>query len=192
MDIGRDCAPTDVCHACYPAGSKMTNQVSSQAHFRAGAAEYELPKAFLDLLEANGIKSMGSMAFAISRPGSDFNEQEFDNWARDLNGGRLPAMGVMSALRRLHFESEIILTATLRSAVESPDSSTPRVMPFAERNARLDQLRTRFTGLNIHGAGEPSHTMLDEICAQFEQRALKYVEPAKCTSRETEIITGKT
>ena len=49
----------------------------------------------------------------------------------------------------------------------------------------------RFTGLNIHGTGEPSHILLDEVCSQFESRALRYVEPHRCTSRELEITSGR-
>ena len=67
-----------------------------------------------------------------------------------------------------------------------------KALPFAERSARLDQLRNKFTGLSIEGQGEPSHALLDETCSQFEQRTLKYLEPARCTSRENEIVTGKT
>ena len=46
--------------------------------------------------------------------------------------------------------------------------------------------------MHIHGVGEPSHTLLDEVCAQFESRVLKYIEPQRCTSRELEITTGRT
>ena len=180
-----------MCRSCIQAGSEMSNQVSSSAHFRARAAEYEIPEQMVDLLDRNHIRTMGNMAFAFSRPGAEFNEAEFTNWIRDLNGGNLPAMGIVAALRRLHFESEIILTASLRASVEAPESSTPKALPFAERSERLQQLRQRLTGLNIEGAGEPSHSLLDEVCAQYEQRTLKYLEPARCTSRENEVLTGK-
>jgi hypothetical protein len=54
-------------------------------------------------------------------------------------------------------------------------------VPFAEKAARMDELRGRFQGLNIHGVGEPSHALFDEVCSQFETRVLKYVEPQRCT-----------
>ena len=56
----------------------------------------------------------------------------------------------------------------------------------------MDQIRQRLQGLNITGAGEPSHSLLDECAHQFEMRILKYVEQARCTSRESEITSGKT
>ena len=93
-------------------------------------------------------------------------------------------------MRRLHFEAEVVITSSVRSSVEATDA-VPRPVPIAEKNARLEQLRNRFQGLNIHGTGEPSHCLLDECCAQFESRTLKYIEPARCTSRENEITASK-
>ena len=105
-----------------------------------------------------------------------------------MNNGVPLAMGAAAALRRLHFEAEVVLTSTIRASVETAETGIPKPVPFAEKAARLEELRMRFTGLNIHGTGEPSHTLLDEVCSQFESRALRYVEPQRCTSRELEII----
>ena len=102
-------------------------------------------------------------------------------------------MGAAAAVRRLHYECEVIMTSTIRSSVETPaDSSTPKAIPFAEKAARMDQIRLRLQGLNITGAGEPSHVLLDECAHQFETRVLKYIEPSRCTSREKEITSGRT
>ena len=50
----------------------------------------------------------------------------------------MPTLGAVAAVRRLHFEAEIVVTATLRSSVEQPsDSSTPKPLPHAERTARM-------------------------------------------------------
>ena len=108
-----------------------------------------------------------------------------------MNNGVPLAMGAAAALRRLHFEAEVVLTSTIRASVETAETGIPKPVPFAEKAARLEELRTRFTGLNIHGTGEPSHTLLDEVCSQFETRALRYVEPQRCTSRELEITSGR-
>lgn len=93
--------------------------------------------------------------------------------------------------RRLHFEAEVIITATLRASVEAPDPSMPKPIPFAERETRLNQLRRRLGGIPIRGASEPSRTLLDECCAQFEQRILRHIEVAKCTSRVHEVAHSK-
>lgn len=168
----------------------MAGLIDSEAHFSARASEYGIPPEFLQNLRRQGITTLGHLAFAIFRPGAEFEERAFDQWATDVNGGTPLTMGPAAALRRLHFEAEVVITSSVRSSVETTDTA-PKPVPIAEKNARLDQLRQRFQGLNIFGAGEPSHCLLDECCAQFESRTLRYIEPARCTSRDNEITAGK-
>ena len=104
-------------------------------------------------------------------------------------GAPLP-MGPAPPLRRLHFESEVVITASVRSTVETSDV-TPKPVPLAEKNARWEQLRAKFLGLSVRGSGEAPHCLLDECSAHFETRVLKYIESARCTSRENEIMAGK-
>lgn len=169
----------------------MANPADSEAHFDERANAYGLPAVLLTELKNNGIRTLGHLAFAIFRPGADFDENVFNQWARDLNQGVAPTMGALAALRRLHFESEVVLTASLKATVEATEPMAPKQIPIAERNARLAALRQRLTGVNIHGVGEPSHSLIDEACHQYETRTLKYIEPVKCTSRELEVTSGK-
>ena len=171
---------------------KMAGIVDSEAHFEARANEYGVPANFLQALRREGITTVGHLAFAVFRPGAEFNEREFDNWAQGVNNNVPLTMGAAAAVRRLHYECEVIMTSTIRSTVETPDSSTPKAIPFAEKTARMEQIRLRLQGLNITGVGEPSHSLLDECAHQFETRVLKYLEPARCTSRENEITSGRT
>lgn len=132
------------------------------------------------------------MAFAINRPGQDFDETKFEDWIKTVNAGVMPSLGAVSSLRRLHFEAEIIVTSTFRASVEQPsDSATPKPLPHAERIARLQQLKTQYPGLNMTGVNEPAQALLDECVFQFEHRLLRYIEPAKCNSREAEVMAGK-
>ena len=131
------------------------------------------------------------LAFAMLRPGTKFEERAFNDWTADINGGVLLPMGATTALRRLHFESEVVLTSTIRASGEAPDTGAPKAIPFAKKTARMDELRSRVIGLNIQGAGEPLHTLLGEVYSQFETRVLRYVEPQRCTSPGLEITTGR-
>lgn len=170
----------------------MSVLIDSEAHFELRANEYGVPGAFLQALRREGITTVGHLAFAVFRPGAEFNERDFDNWAQGVSNNVPLTMGVAAAVRRLHYECEVIMTSTIRSTVETPDTSTPKAIPFAEKNARMDQIRLRLQGLKIVGAGEPSHSLLDECAHQFETRVLKYLEPSRCTSRENEITSGRT
>ena len=169
------------------AGSKMANPLQSEPHFEERARDYGVS----DRLLVARVRTMGHLAFAIFRPGADFDEQAFDRWAVQLNPGMQPTMGELAGLRRLRFESEVVATSSLKAAIESPDHGAPKPIPMAERNARLAEMRNRLQGLCIEGSGEPSYTLVDECCHQHESRTLKYIEPARCTSRETEITSGK-
>ena len=170
----------------------MASLSDSKAHFLARAQEYAVPDDLIDNLKVAGISTMAHLAFAFVRPGQEFEEAKFDQWVREVNLGNAPTLGALAALRRLHFESEIIVTATLRSSVEHPqEASTPKPLPFAERTSRMAAIRRQFPGLSMEGMHEPSQALLEECTHQFDSRVLRYVEPAKCNSRELEVSVGK-
>ena len=164
----------------------------SMAYFNARAAEYQVPEELMAALQAAGVRTMAHMAFSIARPGQEFDEEKFDDWLRAVNGGVMPTLGAVAAVRRLHFEAEIVVTSVLRSSVDQPsESSAPKPLPYAERTARMRQLRGQFPGLNVDGLNEPAQALLDECVFQYENRLLRYIEPAKCNSREAEVMVGK-
>ena len=171
----------------------MVSLADSKAHFLARCKEYGVPEDLVDNMKVSGVSTLAHLAFAFVRPGQEFEEARFDAWAKAVNLGMAPTLGALAALRRLHFEAEIVLTSTLKSSVEQPqDATTPKPLPFAERSARLALIRSQFPGLNINdGLHEPSQALLDECTHQFDTRVLRYVEPSKCNSRELEIAVGK-
>ena len=170
----------------------MASLSDSKAHFLARAKEYEVPDDLINNMRLAGVSTLGHLAFAFLRPGQDFEERQFNEWATTVNLGNAPSMGALASLRRLHFEAEIVLTATLKASVEQPqDLSTPRPMPHAERSARLEQIKRQFPGLSMDGMHEPSQALLDECTHQYDARAIRYIEPAKCNSLEMEVAMGK-
>ena len=171
----------------------MASIQDSKAHFQARASEYGLDDATIRLLETNGITTMSHLAFAISRRGQEVDETKFNTWVTELNGGMPMTMGLTAGLRRLHFESEIILTSVLKASVEEPasESSAPKATPVAERSARLKQMRANLQGVIIESNTEPAYSLVDECMHQFETRILRYIEPSKCYSREAELTNSK-
>ena len=171
----------------------MASIQDSKAHFQSRAAEYGLDAATVKLLEDHGITTLSHLAFAISRPGQEVDETKFDLWVATLNGGAPMTMGLTAGLRRLHFEAEIILTSVLKASVEEPtsESSVPKSTPVAERNARLRQMRANLPGVIIESGTEPAYSLVDECMHQFETRILRYIEPSKCYSRESELSNAK-
>ena len=68
----------------------MTSLAESEAHFAERAKEYALPAPLFQFLYDAGIKTLGNLAFAFSRPGQEFSENDFEQWVKDLTGAVLP------------------------------------------------------------------------------------------------------
>ena len=81
----------------------MASLIESEAHFEQRAKEYGVDDGLLTVLKNSGVTKLASLAFAVNRPGADFNEREFDQWAQAVNGGNPLTIGQAAALRRLHF-----------------------------------------------------------------------------------------
>ena len=171
----------------------MSSLADSEAHFQSRADEYGVPADVLTNIKNAGIRTLGQLAFAFARPGQEYTDTQFLAWLKDANAGVDPTMGASASVRRLHFESEVIVTASLKAAVETPssDSSVPKPIPIAEKNVRMQKLRNDLGGINVEGPHEPSHALIEECVQQYDNRILKYIEPSKCTSRESELLAQK-
>ncbi|CAK9028471.1 unnamed protein product [Durusdinium trenchii] len=122
----------------------MASFANSRAYFEARAHEYGVPAELLTHLQNQGINALGQ----------EFDEGRFDTWLRSVNAG-----------------AEVIVIASLKAAVEAPtsESVTPKAIPFAERSARLAHIRAKLPGLHLEGPGEPSQTLLDEVCSDVSK-----------------------
>lgn len=187
----------------------MSNLVDSSAHFDARAVEYGVPDGLLQSLKNAGFTTLGRLAFAISRPGQETDDARFDTWLATINGGVAPALGAAAAVKRLHFESEIVLTSMMRSAVESPlsESSQPKPIPFAEKSMRLARLKRDLNGIDIEGIYEPLVNMtpvflsiwnlLDVQAVNWRSHIAKWTRSSNwmqtlCQSRNPRMLQMKT
>ena len=117
----------------------MASLADSKAHFLARAKEYSVPDDLVDNMKVAGISTMAHLAFAFVRPGQDFEEEKFDRWAKEVNLGVAPTLGALAALRRSHFEAEIILTATLKSSAEpSPRCQHAETTAVRRENCQVE------------------------------------------------------
>ena len=78
-----------------------------------------------------------------------------------------------------------------RITFEQQDDTLPKKIPFAERQTRMDALKTRLTGVAIKGELEPAHVVLERACQMYDQHIIKYLEPSVCISRTYEIQGSK-
>ena len=168
----------------------MALLIESEAHFSQRAQEINLGAGVLRALKQNGIATLGSLAYAFGQPGQPLDEGAFGEWAKGIAGEGI-SLGDLSALKRALFESQTMVLAALRDQVSNPDSQGARRLPDAEREKRMDNLKTSLVGVIVEGPLEPSHALL-ELCAnQYQANQLQYIKPEKCTSRMHEITTGK-
>ena len=104
----------------------MASQLESEPHFAERARSYGVSDALLLALQHHGLRALGASAFAVFRPGADFDEGAFD--ARP-NNAFAPTMGQMAALRRLHFEAEVVTASSLKASAEIADHTAPKPVP---------------------------------------------------------------
>ena len=167
----------------------MTSPVDSAPYFVQRAEEISLARRVSDALKAKGVTTLAQLAFCVGQPGQVLAQADFDTWSEGILSDL--TVGEKASLRRLILEAQTMLVASLKDTAEPSESAAPKKVGVAERNARMDQLRTQLAGVSLTGQLEPSHALLDLAVQQWENRCLKYVGPEKCHSREDEVQNSK-
>ena len=168
----------------------MTSLVDSSAQLTRRCKELGLSDFCCTALEGLGLASLGRLAYAVGSPSESASEAQFQSWFEE----HLPSatIGDRSIVKRIVIEAQTIVVAELREQVSSSlDSATIRKVPEAERESRMNELRHKLVGLQLEGANEPSHHLLDLCAAQERSGQLTYIEPSKCTSRIHEVTHHK-
>ena len=167
----------------------MTSHVDSAPYLIQRAGEISLSSRISDALKAKGVTTLAQLAFCVGQPGQVLNPTDFETWSDALLRGM--TVGEKASLRRLILEAQTMLVASLKDMAEPSEGAAPKKVGVAERNARMDQLRTQLSGVSLTGQLEPSHALLDMAVQQWESRCLKYIGPEKCHSREDEVQNTK-
>ena len=164
----------------------MSLLLDSQAQFDSRAREVGLTPAVLQSLRDVGVSTLSGIAFAIGQPGQPIAVAEVDTFLQGALG-RAATLAESAAIRRLAFEAQTLVTASLRLLVEARDDGTPKKIGAAERETRMTAIRQELGGLTISDDYEPSHLLLEKACQITESNTLKYIEPSACTSRNQEV-----
>ena len=163
----------------------MTSPVDSAPYFVQRAEEISLGRRVSDALKAKGVTTLAQLAFCVGQPGQVLASADFESWSESILGDL--TVGERASLRRLILEAQTMLVASLKDMTEPAEGAAPKKVGVAERNARMDQLRTQLAGVSLTGPLEPSHALLDLAVQQWETRCLRYIGPEKCHSREDEV-----
>ena len=168
----------------------MANLIDSEAHFQSRALEVGMSDGVRQALRDGGIRTMSHLAFAIGQPNQPLTNDEVGAFLRTLLS-REATLQEVALIKRITFEAQTYLVAFLRQGVEQQDDTLPKKIPFAERQTRMDALKTRLTGVAIKGELEPAHVVLERACQMYDQNIIKYLEPSVCISRTYEIQGSK-
>ena len=168
----------------------MANLIDSEAHFQSRALEVGMSDGVRQSLRDGGVRTMSHLAFAIGQPNQPLTNDEVGAFLRTLLS-REATLQEVALIKRITFEAQTYLVAFLRQGVEQQDDTLPKKIPFAERQTRMDALKTRLTGVAIKGELEPAHVVLERACQMYDQNIIKYLEPSVCISRTYEIQGSK-
>ena len=166
----------------------MTSLVDSVAQFESRMREVGFPRNFVDQIKHHGVQTLSLLAFALGQPGQPIQDAAVDAFAVAATH-RAAAIQEVANLKRIAFESQTFLIATLRQSVERTDD-TPKKIVHAERTARMEQLRLNLTGVAISGELEPAHSLLDKCCHMFDTNTVKFLELSSCISHPFEVAGG--
>eukprot|EP00434_Breviolum_minutum_P036682 symbB.v1.2.032515.t1/scaffold3913.1/size48432/3 len=161
--------------------------VDSTAAFGAHVDVIDPGGALKALLDGQGLKTFSQLAFAAGTPQAPVSDEVFKQFASDLNGGTDMTIGNLAKLRRLHFEAQTLVVAHLKSQVSVDSAEGVRKLPAAEKEARLQDQKTRLVGLQIKGETQPSYALVDMVANMAETNNIVWLPPSKCTKRDAEV-----
>ena len=167
----------------------MSLLLDSEAQLEARAKEIGLADEVIAALQNAGVKNMSQLAFAVGQPGEPLSNQEIDRFLANVLS-RPAVLAESTGVRRLAFEAQTFVIASLRQVIEQKDDGAPKKIGAAERETRMNAIKLELGGLSISDDNEPSHALLERACQIFETNTLKYLEPAICTSRAQEVQGG--
>ena len=90
----------------------------------------DLTRPFTDALKAAGVRNLSNLAFTVGQPGQPLADNVVTNFLQTALG-RAPSLQEVSSIKRLAFEAQTLLVATLRQQVEQKEDGEPRKIGFA-------------------------------------------------------------
>eukprot|EP00435_Cladocopium_sp_Y103_P060674 s673_g22.t1 len=147
----------------------------------------ELHEGLFEEMKGQNITSFSTFAFSVGSPQNPVSDSDFAQLTDSIFDGQ-STLGTTAILRRLHFESCILLVADMKTQSASVDASEPiRKLPVVEKTSRLEAQKKRLNGLLHSPEQQPSHSLIDSVFSMMESGSLTYVHPSKCHSREHEV-----
>ena len=169
----------------------MASLIESEAQFLQRMKDLRVSDGMQKKIIDAGFSTFGVLAYGHGQPGQSIIDSQFEAWVSN-HLDSAASLADISCVKRLLFESQTLVLASLKEQVTGLSSETSVKLPSAERETRLSVVKKQLTGLLIEGALEPAHCLLD-LCASIHQHnEVRYIPPEKCVSRVHEIMNQKT
>ena len=168
----------------------LASILDSEATFEQQATEIGLSRPWIDALKTNQLGTFAKLSFAITSPGTVAADDQVNRFLNGLRGGVAATIADLSAFKRLLFESQTMMMHRFKSVAKG-DDTTPRRLAAPERDARIARQKEQLRGLDISGPMEPAHCLYDLCATMVERNEISYISPAKCLSRQQELLGNK-
>ncbi|CAL1133476.1 unnamed protein product [Cladocopium goreaui] len=168
----------------------MASLLDSEAQFTQRTIDLKLSEELKRSLHRAGLQTFGTFAYAHGQPGQNISDEGFETWVTGqlLTGATLADV---AGAKRLLFESQTMVLASLQEQVNATDASSIKKVPVVERETKMKAIKKRLTGLLIEGPLEPGHALLDTTASMMQLNEIKYIPPEKCISRTHEVLNQK-
>ena len=168
----------------------MASLLDSEAQFVQRTIDLRLSDELKRSLKRAGLQTFGTFAYAHGQPGQNIVDDAFETWVTGqlLTGATIADI---AGAKRLLFESQTIVLASLQDQVNASDASAIKRVPVAERESKMRAIKQKLTGLLIEGPLEPGHALLDTTASMMQLNEIKYIPPEKCISRTHEVLNQK-
>ena len=168
----------------------MASLLDSEAQFVQSTIDLRLSEDLKRSLSRAGLQTFGTFAYAHGQPGQNIADESFETWVTNqlMTGATIADI---AGAKRLLFESQTMVLASLQDQVNAADPSTIKKVPVAERETKMRAIKNRLTGLLIEGPLEPGHALLDTTASMMQLNEIKYIPPEKCILRTHEVLNQK-
>ena len=168
----------------------MASLLDSEAQFIQRTIDLKLSEELKRSLHRAGLQTFGTFAYAHGQPGQNISDDGFESWVTGqlLTGATLADV---AGAKRLLFESQTMVLASLQEQVNSNDVSSTKKVPMVERETKMKAIKKRLSGLLIEGPLGPGHALLDTTAGMMQLNEIKYIPPEKCISRTHEVLNQR-
>ena len=164
--------------------------LESKPAWEARAKTIGVPDGFIAELQNASLDTFGHWAFCCAGDPSQHDDTPVRDAVQVLIGREVTAQEMVYC-RRLYFESRTYAVSDMQARIDRTSEDKPRVMPLAERMARIERQRNTLVGVTWTAELEPAHKLVDKIVSMQEDGTLIFIPPQKCVSRIQEIQQEK-